>query len=120
MDRVRFPLAWDFTSLRLGLGEVSFFSLIVVFVIGLFRLDVDILPGCTFVALARTEPELGVVMVPTANLPVSQLEFDYDVTDRIAIMLHQDIKELIERPHDMLGLEPPVPNDTLTNPIRML
>ena len=31
---------------------------------------------------------------------------DYDATDRIAIMLYQDIKPFIKSPHDVLSLEP--------------
>ena len=31
---------------------------------------------------------------------------DYDISNRIAIMLYQDVEEFFMSPHDMLGLEP--------------
>ena len=71
---MRILLCVEFTSWRLGLAEVSFMSLVVAFIIGLLRLELDRLPGSTSVALARTAPEPGVVTEPTANLPASQLE----------------------------------------------
>ena len=102
-----------------GSARYRSFSLLVVFVIGLFGLDMDILPGCTFVALARTEErEPGAV---TANLPVSQLELTTMFTDRIAIMLHQlTYQRALQAPTRHAWPEAPVPNDPLTNPIRML
>lgn len=70
---------------RLELGAVTFESLIAVFAVNFPISELDGLIESTSVALTRPKPELGIIMVPTAN---------------------QDIKELYESPHDVLDLEP--------------